>query len=371
MDEVLLQRSVEPSADTASGALPQTTQTTRNGYADFVKFVVIFCVVWAHAVQHGTTGYNISANPVFKFIYGFHMPLFALISGWFFFYSANKYTLKEIFKKKCLSMAVAIIGGNFLYWVVWVVTEIIRTGDVTLFVNGGWINQLFNLWFLWAIMLAMAFVGFAYTKVKNKWLAFLAMIVAIPLFFVFPNSVSNIFVYPFFLIGFYACKYKDALKKIAPLRFLSIVLYPLLIAFYGDNYYIDVAGLWGTDYTPFQYMHISSYRFVTGLVGCIFALTLLKGIHNLINDTKICKLFEKVGTKSLQIYVMQAIAFYLEKVVVDDVLSKTGYCEYINSHWQLHSFVFSFVFSIFLMIVIYWLTKLFYKIKIGKFIFGR
>lgn len=355
----------------ADGTPMLSVKTTRNGYFDCVKFFIVFCMLWGHAIQYCSVNYNFFSNIVFKAIYGFHMPLFALISGWFFYYSVNKYTCEDILKKKCLPMACSIVGGNFLYWVVWVVTEIIRTGDVTLFVNGGWINQLFNLWFLWAIMLAMAFVGFAYTKVKNKWLAFLAMIVAIPLFFVFPNSVSNIFVYPFFLIGFYACKYKDALKKIAPLRFLSIVLYPLLIAFYGDNYYIDVAGLWGTDYTPFQYMYISSYRFVTGLVGCIFALTLLKGIHNLINDTKICKLFEKVGTKSLQIYVIQAIAFYLEKVVVDDVLSKTGYCEYINSHWQLHSFVFSFVFSIFLMIVIYWLTRLFYKIKIGKFIFGR
>ncbi len=371
MDEMILQPCAEPRAKRADGVLLPPTQTTRNGYADFVKFVVIFCVVWAHAIQLGTLNYDIYANPVFKFIYGFHMPLFALISGWFFFYSANKYTLTEIFKKKCLSMAVAIIGGNSLYWVVWVVTEIIRTGDVTLFINGGWISELFGLWFLWAIMLAMAIVGVAYTKVKNKWLSFLVMIVAIPVFFLFPNSVTNIFVYPFFLIGFYACKHKDALKKIAPLRFLSIPLYPLLIAFYRNDYYIYVAGLWGTDYTPLQYMHISSYRFVTGLVGCIFALTLLKGIYNLIKDTKTCKIFEKVGAKSLQIYVMQTIAFYLETVVVKDVLSKTGYCEYVNTHWQLHSFVFSLLFSIALMIVMYFFIKLLYKIKVGKFVFGR
>lgn len=197
------------------------------------------------------------------------MPLFALISGWFFYSSVNKYTCEDILKKKCLPMACSIVGGNFLYWVVWVVTEIIRTGDVTLFVNGGWINQLFNLWFLWAIMLSMAIVGIAYAKIKNKWLSFFVMLLGTALFFLFPNSVQCIFVYPYFLIGFFACKYQDVFKKIAPLRFLSNPLYPLLVGFYGNDYYIYVSGLWGVDYTPLQYLYIDVYRFLTGLVGCV------------------------------------------------------------------------------------------------------
>lgn len=354
----------------ADGTPMLSVKTTRDGYFDCVKFFIVFCMLWGHAIQYCSVNYNFFSNIVFKAIYGFHMPLFALISGWFFYYSVNKYTCEDILKKKCLPMACSIVGGNFLYWVVWVVTEIIRTGDVTLFVNGGWINQLFNLWFLWAIMLAMAIVGIAYAKIKNKWLSFFVMLLGTALFFLFPNSVQCIFVYPYFLIGFFVCKYQDVFKKIAPLRFLSVPLYPLLVGFYGNDYYIYVSGLWGVAYTPLQYLYIDVYRFLTGLVGCVFVLTIMRPIYNLIKDTKICAAFEKTGTKSLQIYVMQTIAFYIVSVVVGG-LTKTGYFNFVNENSALYTYAITFGFTAILYLLLYYIIKLLYKLKIGKYIFGR
>lgn len=343
----------------------------RNDYFDVVKFFILFCMLFGHAIQYCSYEYDFFANPVFKAIYGCHMPLFALISGWFFFYSANKYTYEQILKTKCLSMVRSIVVGNFLYWVVFVVVELIRTKDVSVFVNGGWINQLFGLWFLWATMLSMVIVGFAYKKIKNGWLSLLCMILGTAVFFVFPNSVACIFVYPFFLIGFFACKHKDILKKIAPLRFLSIPLYPLLIGFYKNDYYIYVSGLWGGDYTPLQSLGIDAYRFVTGIVGCVFILTILRPVYNLISESKCCEIITKTGQKSLQVYVLQTIAFYLVSVVVRDCLAKTNYVGFMNRHFGLYTFAVTLAFAVLLMAILNAVIELLYRLKIGKFVFGR
>lgn len=363
--------STSVSCVESDGRCDMSVMQNRDDYFDLVKFLILFCMLWGHVIQYCSVGFDFFANPIFKAIYGFHMPLFALLSGWFFFYSVNKYSLADIFKKKCLSIAFSIVAGNFLYWIVWGVVELIRSGDVTVFVNGGWINKLFGLWFLWAIMISMAIVSVSYKKIKNRFLSFVVMILGAALFFLFPNSVECIFVYPFFLMGFYACKHKDFLKKIAPLRFLSVPIYPLLVGFYGNDYYIYVAGLWGTEYTPLQYLGIDVYRFVTGIVGCIFVLTLMRPIYNLISGRKICTFFADMGSKSLQIYVLQTIAYYVVSVIVGDLLVKTNYCNYVNSHWELYCFVFTFAFAAVLFVALYFAVKLLYKIKIGKYLFGR
>lgn len=68
----------------ADGTPMLSVKTTRNGYFDCVKFFIVFCMLWGHAIQYCSVNYNFFSNIVFKAIYGFHMPLFALISGWFF-----------------------------------------------------------------------------------------------------------------------------------------------------------------------------------------------------------------------------------------------------------------------------------------------
>ena len=39
-------------------------------------------VLWAHGIQHLTTT-DCIVNPVYRWIYSFHMPLFMMVSGYF------------------------------------------------------------------------------------------------------------------------------------------------------------------------------------------------------------------------------------------------------------------------------------------------
>lgn len=68
---------------------------SRDKFLDLIKGVTIILVVAGHCIQSGCgTQYSSSnlywENYLFKFIYGFHMPLFAMISGYLFYYSVKK-----------------------------------------------------------------------------------------------------------------------------------------------------------------------------------------------------------------------------------------------------------------------------------------
>lgn len=56
----------------------------REIWADWVKGITIYLVVLGHAIQNiYYGGYDFEDNHLFSFIYGFHMPLFACVSGYF------------------------------------------------------------------------------------------------------------------------------------------------------------------------------------------------------------------------------------------------------------------------------------------------
>lgn len=49
---------------------------------DFIKGILIFLVVWGHSIQFYIDG-NYLLNPIYIWIYSFHMPLFIFVSGYF------------------------------------------------------------------------------------------------------------------------------------------------------------------------------------------------------------------------------------------------------------------------------------------------
>lgn len=94
---------------------------TRNTYIDLAKGVAIFLVVLGHCIQYG---YSIDyyesraffENIVFKIIYSFHMPLFALISGYLFYFSLKKRNFFETIYNRFMTLGIPIITiGSLLF----------------------------------------------------------------------------------------------------------------------------------------------------------------------------------------------------------------------------------------------------------------
>ncbi len=86
----------------------------RDSSLDITKGILIFLVVWGHAIQFGF-GYNYEEvgcywkDNVFKGIYSFHMPLFMAISGYLFYYS-NKKPFKEVILSKFKSIGIPYLA---------------------------------------------------------------------------------------------------------------------------------------------------------------------------------------------------------------------------------------------------------------------
>lgn len=65
-----------------------TNSKSRNIYFDILKGIAIILVAYGHVLQ--TFNSNWESSIIGKTIYAFHMPLFMLISGYFFYPSVKK-----------------------------------------------------------------------------------------------------------------------------------------------------------------------------------------------------------------------------------------------------------------------------------------
>ena len=80
-------------------------------FIDSLKGFAILLVLWGHSIQYLCSGIDFFQNFIFKIIYSFHMPLFFLISG-FFFHSALKLHFKDFFLKKLFSYYFHALHGQ-------------------------------------------------------------------------------------------------------------------------------------------------------------------------------------------------------------------------------------------------------------------
>lgn len=126
----------------------------RNIYWNLVKGVAILLVLLGHSIQYG------SGDPIeicmektlFKFIYGFHMPLFMLISGYFFFFTLSKNCITEILKRTFYSIIIPLCVFSLISFTLEYI--ILKRDDglthnlIINYIDKTW----WFLWFLWVVI---------------------------------------------------------------------------------------------------------------------------------------------------------------------------------------------------------------------------
>ncbi len=87
----------------------------RVAWIDCLKTLAIFLVLWGHCIQLLQNGEMHWNNDVYSFIYGFHMPLFMAISG---FFSKNllKLDITSLLRKKGIQFLFPVIVWGSLAW---------------------------------------------------------------------------------------------------------------------------------------------------------------------------------------------------------------------------------------------------------------
>lgn len=352
----------------------------RNFFIDIIKGVSIFLMLWGHCIQVCVAKSDIDffENVVFKTIYSFHMPLFMLISGYLFFFSFEKRNMKELLIHRTQSLLQPIFLCSIFNFFVTTALFSLVSGNFGDILNGKWIQELSSLWFLWSILAAAFVTTIICKKIKNVFIQILLFFVCIPIVAVFPNAGLNIFMYPYFIIGFYFAKYKDKLPKcVYNIKYLSLILFPLLMCYYDKKHFIYTTGIFPSEnYAIKEMLFIDLYRWLIGLVGSIFAITVLQIVYTkIVLKTKrriISRGFSLLGEKSLQIYSLSIpfLSVYLS-VAFPIALNLLNINNIFVENMFIYNFAFTFLLAIIYAFILYYIIKLLEKTRITKILFGK
>ena len=345
----------------------------RNIKIDILKGIAIILMIVGHILQYSIDGIvDCFNNELFIFIYSFHMPLFALISGYLFYKSKDK-PLKELFLGKARSLLYPILIITIIEFYLWRILGALN-GSFSPLLSAGWIDNLNGYWFLWSLFASMTVIIIVekIIKFKHKYLFFILLI---PLLYFFPNGDYNFFIYVFFLIGYTFNIYKDKLKNINWLKYIKysfLLIFPLLFMFWSRNFLVYVSGMITTKLSMLtKQLYYDTFRIIFGLSGSIYAICMVDIMLNIFNKkSKIITFLINIGQKSLQIYLIQRIVVEFFFNLMCKQLYKYSIIYYIYSNsYILYTFIIlSSIICIYICVKIEQLIK---KLNISKYLFGR
>lgn len=297
-------------------------KTARNGTIDALKAVAILLMIFGHSIQCGAGEQYIVEqgffqNIWFKGIYAFHMPLFMLVSGYLFGFSASRHDLVYNLKTRVTSLLVPILSWNIPTFLV----HLYRGGDYSIgaIVSMFWRTAVISMWFLWAILLCSLTVLAVRYLLQDHPLAYLAVF-AVTFFLPDVGDTENYkFMYPFFVLGYlyncYGAHAKWLQKLLAVPRGWRVAAsgtaFLGMLAFYDRDSFIYTSGyyIFGGG-APLRQFGIDLYRFAIALVGCLFVTDLVCGVYDKLPvwmRSALCCL----GRNSLGIYAVSSFVFMI------------------------------------------------------------
>lgn len=286
-----------PSLETKDKAI------TRSLYWDILKGVSILLVIIGHQIQYscGDTTAFID-DPVFKFIYGFHMPLFMMIAGYFFYYSTERHKNKDILVNRLRQCILPIATITILVQI-----ANLDFSPIAAFKRFSGIS----LWFLWAVF-GLSCITLIIKKLNIP--LFVVVMLYFITFFLPTFSISKYiwYMYPFFLGGYYFNKYEvfDSLFNRKALlittTLISGLAYFVALLFLNKETYI-----YWSQYTVlygggmYQAL-VNIQRTVTGFLGSFFIVGLIR-ITYVYYFGWVKTALSYLGQNTLQLYVISTL----------------------------------------------------------------
>ena len=236
-------------------------QKKRIDALDLLKSLAIFLVIWGHVIQHCLQS-NPVDEPVYRFIYSFHMPLFMVLCG-LFSWNSMKMDFWGMLKKKTLTILFpCIVWGGIIFLAVGAVYIVeSKTGSlsISLFAN----LVLTSYWFLNAVFICYVI---AWIGVNSKLWSPIWIVVSVILIQLFPHFNLPL-MYPCFLIGMYLKKIIDT-ESFTKLRYLFLFIYIVCFCFWTKECAGDYEQTLEA-YSPFSVEFIKllafrGYKFIMG-----------------------------------------------------------------------------------------------------------
>ena len=286
----------------------------RDPFWDVIKGIAVLLMLLGHSIEYGMGAEYFESkaymnNQFFQFIYGFHMPLFMSVSGYFFYKSIQKRNLCEFAKKLCTQIVLPILSFCVVAFFLKYGGELSSMG-LTSILKSFIVTCIITLWFLWAYLYSSTLLGICNKlKVDSWWVQLLIVIILYCTPDIF-NTGNFKYMYPFFLLGYYCRKY-DWLSHINNYN-LQVGLASFLVYFTLMNFcYTSDTLIYTTQIYLFKgdgvLMHLYNdiLRLVVGFFGVVGCVTLIKHCLNVNTNGKVAKMLVELGCRSLGIYCFQ------------------------------------------------------------------
>lgn len=207
----------------------------RTAYFDNAKLLLIFLVVFGHAIQPFISD-STSIGTLYTWIYTFHMPAFILLAG---FFAKGSGTIEYV-----VNLAKKLLIPYLIF-------QTLYTGYYFLIGRDNWLTDhiFYPHWSLW--FLVSLFCWHLLLIIYRKIPAYLGIVIAITtgiLIGYFDNvehtfSLSRTFVFfPFFLLGYHITTKHIRLLKSHVFKYVSLVI---LVGFAAAIYYLpDINSGW-------------------------------------------------------------------------------------------------------------------------------
>ena len=314
----------------------------RNLYFDILKGIAIILVVVGHA------GYN-SETVLWHFIYSFHMPLFMIISGWFFYYSFKKRTPIEIIKRRFTQLIIPTLFFSCFFWLIKYPSADQPNGIVSFYAV-----YIRTLWFLQACFYStLLFLSGRF--IKNEKYAVLYYFLLFIILLLTPDiarTAGDKFLFPCFCVGYYLHKinYQKIVRHRNIILIVFLCAYIILLYFFKAEYafYSSGVSLINDEYSVPQMLFINVYRLIIGVVGS-FSLMLLVRMFYRKFVLSVKTVLSRLGQQTMGIYITSELLLFLLIKIVTPPAD-------INIIWII-------TYSIVMLVLSYYLTVLFKNLK--------
>lgn len=340
------------------------TNKGRNPLLDIVKAVAMILVILGHAIQLGSGLGNMTALNLWieRFLLSFHMPLFMLVSGYLFYFSMQRHSTTEIFRKRLLMCGIPILTMAVIRHIRF------HTKHMDTFITAFPADLFESLWFLWAVLVITAIMIVARKIGNDHWAVYL---IAIAATLALPDTLTLrrcVFLLPTFWIGYEFAKRRAIFTPptcINNTKTCIIGTVALLVVFalmlrdfsFEDTIYTSRYSLLGSE-DIWKDLGRDFYRLAIGLTGSILTIIFVKFLlqKKWLSGTPM-QILSSIGRSTLGLYIFQELIFLVLYPVFQ---------HYYKGEWWMINSLFSFVL---VFGSAYWLTVFAKKNRVLRFLF--
>lgn len=316
----------------------------RISWLDILKCFAIYSVVAGHMMSCGAFESQIGLDVYQEFILVFHMPLFTILSGWFF---SAKRSAWDFLKEKGIGILLPYIVWGFVWFFVRPFISLALSGQevhlssiiwhVKFYLNDGLLH--YGWWFLRGLFLTLL-LSYGSVKIAEHcgktiashaylWGGLLSTIVLYGFTFagVIPNQPVKdsilkgfIYMYPFFWAG-YGLKqmyrrFADAMRDLKCIASVWLLFFIALFFWNGgtDTFYAMNTSVFATeganDIVGVMVVYKTMFRFAVGVVGSLAFILSFERLFGKESHNRIRLFSQNIGKETLGIYILQSLVFW-------------------------------------------------------------